>query len=1684
MFTNKRIILGVVRRQIIVLAAAMLLACVPAVSNAQTFTWDNPAGGNWNVATNWTGGIVPQSSGQAVDIPLAVPVYVNISPDIGSLSIDNSGTTLDILNGDTLTVTNGITNNGTIVVNSNQGTSGSNLTFSGSQTLSGAGSVILNGSGAYLNTSNNGVLTQAATHTINGQGTIYAALTNQGLVNANVNGGTLYLDGAITNAATMEATGGGVLGVNTTVNNANGTILASGGNVQINGGTVVGGTLTSTGSSYFSSNDSGNLNGVTLSTGSQFNIAGNTTVTNGITNNGTIAVSGDELTFSGTQTLSGTGSVILNAGTVYMGSSSGTLTQALGHTISGQGTITATLINQGVINANVNGQTLSLGGVAITNAATMEATGGGVLNVRTTVNNAGETILASGGGNVQINGGTVVGGTLTSTDTSYFSAGSGGGNLNGVIVSNGSQFNILNGDTLTVTNGITNNGTIVVNSNQGTSGSNLTFSGSQTLSGAGSVILNGSGAYLNTSNNGVLTQAATHTINGQGTIYAALTNQGLVNANVNGGTLYLDGAITNAATMEATGGGVLGVNTTVNNANGTILASGGNVQINGGTVVGGTLTSTGSSYFSSNDSGNLNGVTLSTGSQFNIAGNTTVTNGITNNGTIAVSGDELTFSGTQTLSGTGSVILNAGTVYMGSSSGTLTQALGHTISGQGTITATLINQGVINANVNGQTLSLGGVAITNAATMEATGGGVLNVRTTVNNAGETILASGGGNVQINGGTVVGGTLTSTDTSYFSAGSGGGNLNGVIVSNGSQFNILNGDTLTVTNGITNNGTIVVNSNQGTSGSNLTFSGSQTLSGAGSVILNGSGAYLNTSNNGVLTQAATHTINGQGTIYAALTNQGLVNANVNGGTLYLDGAITNAATMEAIGGGVLGVNTTVNNANGTILASGGNVQINGGTVVGGTLTSTGSSYFSSNDSGNLNGVTLSTGSQFNIAGNTTVTNGITNNGTIAVSGDELTFSGTQTLSGTGSVILNAGTVYMGSSSGTLTQALGHTISGQGTITATLINQGVINANVNGQTLSLGGVAITNAATMEATGGGVLNVRTTVNNAGETILASGGGNVQINGGTVVGGTLTSTDTSYFSAGSGGGNLNGVIVSNGSQFNILNGDTLTVTNGITNNGTIVVNSNQGTSGSNLTFSGSQTLSGAGSVILNGSGAYLNTSNNGVLTQAATHTINGQGTIYAALTNQGLVNANVNGGTLYLDGAITNAATMEATGGGVLGVNTTVNNANGTILASGGNVQINGGTVVGGTLTSTGSSYFSSNDSGNLNGVTLSTGSQFNIAGNTTVTNGITNNGTIAVSGDELTFSGTQTLSGTGSVILNAGTVYMGSSSGTLTQALGHTISGQGTITATLINQGVINANVNGQTLSLGGVAITNAATMEATGGGVLNVRTTVNNAGETILASGGGNVQINGGTVVGGTLTSTDTSYFSAGSGGGNLNGVIVSNGSQFNILNGDTLTVTNGITNNGTIVVNSNQGTSGSNLTFSGSQTLSGAGSVILNGSGAYLNTSNNGVLTQAAAHTISGQGTIYAALNNLGTVEAQGGTLTVAGPVTQFSGSTLTGGSWIACANSTLNASSAGNFLTNQGNVILNGPNSIFTKINSLTSNQGSFTVEGGRSFTTAGALSNSGTVEVGSGSTLTVAGLYSSAPVRPRFSTAS
>ena len=134
-------------------------------------------------------------------------------------------------------------------------------------------------------------------------------------------------------------------------------------------------------------------------------------------------------------------------------------------------------------------------------------------------------------------------------------------------------------------------------------------------------------------------------------------------------------------------------------------------------------------------------------------------------------------------------------------------------------------------------------------------------------------------------------------------------------------------------------------------------------------------------------------------------------------------------------------------------------------------------------------------------------------------------------------------------------------------------------------------------------------------------------------------------------------------------------------------------------------------------------------------------------------------------------------------------------------------------------------------------------------------------------------------------------------------------------------------------------------------------------------------------------------------------------------------------------------------------------------------NAGTIQQTANHTL----TISSALDNTGTVEVDAGTLNLTGTVTQYSASSLTGGTW-NMVNGTLNFPTGSNFttITSGASVTFSGALANFNRLSlassSLTTIQGSLSLLG-VALSTAAALSNSGTFTVGTGSTATITGAY-------------
>ncbi len=723
--------------------------------------------GNYSNAANWSLGVVPNNgnsyNGQpttfTVEIANSSAVTLDINPTIDNLTIDATSS-LSIPNGTSLTVAESGTGTGTI---DNSGTIAlgatsyyASLEASGNVTLTGGGMVTMSNSSGNLidEATSNSTLTNV-NNTIEGSGDIGdngLSLNNQSLIDANQSSELLVDAPTITNTGTLEATGGGTLQIqSSSANNTNGTISTDGSaSAILYNSAITGGNLTSTnGAEIVGINPS--LDGVTITSGSTYLVDPNqsTSLTGDLTNDGTVLIgnAGDGSSLivdASTVNLSGGGTITLgNAGselTAYSGQSDTLVNQS---TINGQGYIyDVTFNNQGTVNADVSGGgTLYVQSAPTTNTGTLEATGGGTLEIlNSSATNTNGTISTDGSSSAILYNSAITGGNLTSASGAEIHA-IGTSALDGVTISSGSTYSVDPGQSTFLTGDLTNDGTILIGNSSG-EGANLVIDAPTVyLSGGGTVTPNynpnddASSIVGNTSSDTLVN--TDNTIQGQGNIEGLnFINQATVDANVAGGTLDIsaDASTTNTGTLEATDGGTLEFQgTTVYDSNGTISTDGSSsVIINGTAIIGGNLTSASGAVIHAIANSALDGVTITSGSTLSVdnGSNVALTGDLTNMGTVVLGGNLVVMPSTATLSGGGTVILNNFEIE-GNSTNTLVNT-DNTIQGQGTITElNFINQATVNANVAGGTLvingDLGSRLITNTGTLEATGGGTLEI---------------------------------------------------------------------------------------------------------------------------------------------------------------------------------------------------------------------------------------------------------------------------------------------------------------------------------------------------------------------------------------------------------------------------------------------------------------------------------------------------------------------------------------------------------------------------------------------------------------------------------------------------------------------------------------------------------------------------------------------------------------------------------------------------------------------------------------------------------------------------------------------------------------------------------------------------------------------------------------------
>ncbi len=860
--------------------------------------------------------------------------------------------------------------------------------------------------------------------------------------------------------------------------------------------------------------------------------------------------------------------------------------------------------------------------------------------------------------------------------------------------------------------------------------------------------------------------------------------------------------------------------------------------------------------------------------------------------------------------------------------------------------------------------------------------------------------------------------------------------------GDSATILNGTMLTVVDNITNNGAITLNSTGTMTGLIL-----GTPAGGQTTILSGSGGLTMSNNvNNVIVGESTlvnqATISGAGQIgdpslgYGplALANSGTINANASAGmTISAAGGITNTGTIEATNGATLqlqnmgyGGSLGIVNTGGTISANASTLILSGNAIYGGAVTLTGAATLQIGGS-TIQGVTLtnSAAGTIDIYGQNTLEGTINNPAGGQI---EIGLGGFLTLAGS---INNKGTI----NNGDWLRLASNTINA-GTINLAPVTTNTAELLVDGDIILSGGGkvimsnTVDNAIVASGTGFDMLTNEETISGAGQIGAPSlGGGPLTL----VNAGTINANASAGMTIETLGGltNTGTIEATNGATLQFLSMGPQSLDAAIINTGgTISANASTLSLNSSTILGGAVTLTGASTLLLNNSavqGVTLNTSTTGII-----EAVNGQNNLIDASTvsfhNTGTLYAN--GGSLIIEGPGTAYFTNDNQATGTL--------TGGSYIATGGNIEWNAGAN---GITTLAASVTENNDYQLFN-----TNRGTNMLANLT---SITAAGALSL-GLDAGISDAGAFSNAGSLSLLSGSIF---SVGSLTQ-----ISG-GSLTAGTYVLGT-NLNLTGATQTI----TTNAANLTLAGGTIENANSTNALSG---LASNTGSLTIAGS----GNSFSTTAGSFS------NTGTLIIDSGNSFSAsgltqINGSTLSA-------GTYVLggnlNLNTNTAINITTNSANLTL--AGGIITDNSPlmpGVVNAlaglaSNTDILTIAG--TANNVSTTAASFSNTGTLTIESGDSFSAAKLTQISGSTLSGGTFVLAGD--LDLTTAGvNITTNSSTLTLEGGTINSNGVNALSalaSNTKSLILADGASLTTSATsnFTNSGVVDVMNGSTLII-----------------
>ncbi len=1294
----------------------------------------------------------------------------------------------------------------------------------------------------------------------------------------------------------------------------------------------------------------------------------------------------------------------------------------LNNSANGAGAGAGTLNIGGSIGASGAGGTLALGG-SNTNANTISgpisnnspATTfvAGTLGI--TKSGAGTWVL--GGANTYTGTTNITGGAILATNNSAL-----GGGAGNTVVSSGASLVMGNGTNIAEAVTITGVGTSAVpfGAASGTMGAlgvvpggGATYSGQITVSGSATVSSNGGAITLR---GGIVNNNATLTLsNTSGSV------GGTINVGIAGGA---DPGISGGATSTVI---VDSANVLFNSTNtyvgptfirSTLGASSGFLSTNAA----GALPTATRSAVTMDDAGSLGGSRLNLIGGFNQAvaslaspnsaiGLSSIVNLNGNTLTIGTAAGNTAFFGvigpandlggiikdgasTQILAGNngyiGNTVVQAGTLQIGNGvGGNLNGASAVTVNPAATLDLNLANGATFANNV----LNNGTVRGINTGSTQTVSGVITGIGNFIQNGGGATIFTNVNTYQ--GGTRISGLFLPSILQIGTASQGGAAGNGaIVVDNGGTLALVNASGNAMANNITNGlgGTGTVASTTATS---ITLSGVISDGAAGNIVLthNGAGNLILTGANtytGATTVSAGEIQVGNNTALGGTGTGTTVNV---GGTLRILNGITVGAEALTINGfgtankgalaGSLGgiaaytgpitvaTNASINSAGGTLTLSGG-ITKNGTTLtltgggLGGTINinSVGISGAAAGSDLVVDGliVNLNVANTYN--GPTWITNGGTLNANVA---NALPTAGGRSAVNFDPTVAIPGSPALFPSTGNSKLVLGanqSVLSLIGTNTTSSIN-------LNTFTLTMGGDAATRSFA-----GGISGAGGVVKDTNANIQILAGANTYTGATTVTTGTLQAGSTSAFGVNSavtvaaagvldlgGFSNTIGSLAGAAGALVQSTGGAPTLTTGGDNTSTTfagVIQNGTGTLALTKTGTGTQTLSGAntytGATTVNAGTLQVGNGATGSLAAASPVTVNNGGTLGINL---------VNGGTFG------NAIT-DNTGGVVIGNNVGANVQTLSGVISGGGAVTQNGT---GTTILTGANSYTGATSVNFGTLQVGNGAIGSINPSSAVTvNGGANLNIFLVNGG--TFANNVVDNGTVNGLAAVGTTN--TVSGAISGVGGFTQLGAGRTILTGPNIYTGATNVNAGTLQIGnGVtgSINPASPVTVLAGATLALN----------LANGGnlGNTVANAGTfnfLVAAPNTNTVSGVIS-GAGVVNQNGTGTTTVSGLNTYTGIT-TINNGVlyATQGTVANNSSLGF--------GNNTL--ANGTVVNGPGIlriapgvaitteFLTLNNGGMLQANQGGTGTFSGSILVTGAGGGTVDANGGTVTV-GPI---------------------------------------------------------------------------------------------------------